>query len=324
MRMWQADRRLTGPIAATEDDIPALNRLFSEAFTERYRRDGLVGVRVPPLNPVVWAYALRDAADGAMVWRDESGHLVAFNMAHRSGTEGWMGPLAVRPDRQGLGLGQVIVRAAIDALQAGAAGTIGLETMPRTVDNIGFYSRLDFLPGCLTITLTGEVPDRTSRRPALRLGALPDSERADLLTRCRERLARAAPGYDFTREHQLTLELEIGDTVVIERGGAVQGFALWHSVPLAEARGGDELRVLKLFAANPAVFLEVLRAVEACAAGLRIDRVAVRCQTAFAPAYAELIRRGYHVRWTDLRMTLAGFPETPLAEGEVLLSNWEI
>ena len=33
-----------------------------------------------------------------MVWRDDEGALVAFNIAHQSGTEGWMGPLAVRTD----------------------------------------------------------------------------------------------------------------------------------------------------------------------------------------------------------------------------------
>src|SRR2546426_8358803 len=52
----------------------------------------ILGVRVPHLNPLVWRYALLDAGDGAMVWRDESGHVAAFNIAHRSGTEGWMGP----------------------------------------------------------------------------------------------------------------------------------------------------------------------------------------------------------------------------------------
>jgi GNAT superfamily N-acetyltransferase len=307
-----------------DDDIPTLNRLFSDAFTDRYRRDGLGGVRVPPLNPAVWTYALRDAADGAMVWRDDQGEMIAFNVAHRSGAEGWMGPLAVKPERQEQGLGRAIVEAAVIRLRSQGVTTLGLETMPRTVDNIGFYSRLGFLPGRLTITLTGDVPDRAPRRGALQLSALPESERADLLVRCRERLARSAPGYDFTREHELTLELAIGDTVVVERGGAVQGFALWHSAPLAEARGGDELRVLKLFAASPAVLLEVLRAVEACAARLRLDRVAVRCQTGFAPAYTVLVRRGYHVRWTDLRMTLTGFPEARVPDDEVLLSNWEI
>lgn len=97
---WLPDRSVSGPERATVRDIEPLNRIFSDAFTDRYRRDGLVGVRVPYLNPLIWRYAIEDAGEGAMIWRDGEGRAVAFNMVHRSGTEGWMGPLAVRPDRQ--------------------------------------------------------------------------------------------------------------------------------------------------------------------------------------------------------------------------------
>jgi len=324
MKMWQPDRRVTGPYPAGEDEIGPLNRLFSDAFTDRYRRDGLVGVRVPPLSRVIWTYALRDAGAGALVWRDEDDGLVAFNMVHHSGAEGWMGPLAVRPDRQGLGVGTVIVQSAIDWLKAAGVTTLGLETMPRTVENIGFYSRQGFQPGYLTVTLTGDVTGRAPARGVIRLGDLPESERTDLLARCRTRLQQSAPGYDFTREHELTRELEIGDTIVIERAGDVHGFALWHSAPLAEGRQADEVRVLKLFAADPGAFLGLVRGAEGCASRARIRRVAVRCQTRFGAAYAALIHRGYQTRWTDLRMTLDGFPEAVVPDGEVLFSNWEV
>src|SRR3990172_5790864 len=116
MRAWVPERQVYGPDTASERDTEGLNRVFADAFTDRYRRDGLVGVRVPHLNPQVWRYALRDAGAGAMVWRDEAGHLAALNIAHRSGTEGWVAPLAVRPDRQGTGVGKTIVRTATDWL----------------------------------------------------------------------------------------------------------------------------------------------------------------------------------------------------------------
>src|SRR3989449_4784208 len=106
MRAWLPERQVYGPERAGERDIAGLNRVFGKAFTDRYRRDGLVGVRVPQLNPDVWRYALLDAGDGAMLWRDETDQVAAFNIAHRSGLEGWMGPLAVRPDRQGSGVGR--------------------------------------------------------------------------------------------------------------------------------------------------------------------------------------------------------------------------
>src|SRR5207253_29242 len=101
MRAWLPEQQVSGPEPATERDVAGLNRVFADAFTDRYRRDGLVGVRVPYLNPQVWRYALLDAGAGSMLWRDESGHIVAFNIAHRSGTEGWRGALAVRPDPPG-------------------------------------------------------------------------------------------------------------------------------------------------------------------------------------------------------------------------------
>jgi GNAT superfamily N-acetyltransferase len=320
--MWRPDRSLRGPDRPSVRDIDPLNRVFAESFTDRYSRDGLVGVRVPQLNPLVWRYAIEDAGDGAMVWRDGEGHMVAFNMVHRSGTEGWMGPLAVRPDRQGQGLGSLMVRTGIDWLRSQGATTIGLETMPRTVDNIGFYSRLGLVPAHLTVTLIHDVP----RRPVIgggellsAAGALVDARLAE----CRGLTEALAPGVDFTRELALTRELAIGDTTMVRDGGGLLGFALWHSTPLAAGRPKDELRVLKLVARDGAAFDRVLDALPAAASAERVGRVAVRCQTEFVTAYQRLVSRGYRVHWTDLRMLLPGHP--PRAPGEeVVMSNWEI
>ena len=78
------------------------------------------------------------------------------------------------------------------------------------------------------------------------------------------------------------------------------------------------------FAESDEIFERLIGSIESVAVRLKLRRVALRCQTAYASAYKELVRRGYRVRWTDLRMTLAGFPEVAVPEGEVLLSNWEI
>ncbi len=312
------------PRCPNDSDIAALNHLFSDAFTDRYRRDGLIGVRVPELNPDIWRYALRDAARGAMVWFDESGQVVAFNIAHHSGREGWMGPLAVRPDKQQSGVGRHIVQAALDWLRSEGVTTIGLETMPRTVDNIGFYSRMGFVPRHLTLTMTNQ--GRRGRLPEgfTRLGAMTRDEANSLIERCRLRLDGSAAGYDYTREFALTAELGIGDAVVMEDRGEVRAFALWHSAPLADERRVEELRVLKLFADTASSLALLLEALERCASAIGLSRVSLRCQTAYVGAYRALIERGYRVRWTDLRMTLSGFPECTLTGGEVLFSNWEV
>jgi GNAT superfamily N-acetyltransferase len=322
MRAWLPERQVFGPEPAAERDIAALNRVFADAFTDRYRRDGLVGVRVPHLNPAVWRYALLDAAGGAMLWRDESGQVAAFNVAHRSGREGWMGPLAVRPDRQGAGVGKVIVRAAVDWLAARGVTTLGLETMPRTVENIGFYARLGFVPGHLTVTVTNDIAARGHPAPSL-LSQRAGPAGAAAVEAARRLVAGLAPGYDFTREILLTAELDLGDTALVDGDDGLAAMVLWHSVSLAEGRPREEVRVLKLAARDPRAFEAAIAATEAAAARLGIRRVAVRCQTRYADAFHRLMARGYRVRWTDLRMTYEGYPE-PHAEPGVLFSNWEI
>ena len=321
--MWRPDRSLRGPDRPTGRDIDPLNRVFAEAFTDRYSRDGLVGVRVPQLNPLVWRYAIDDAGDGAMVWRDGDGHLVAFNMVHRSGTEGWMGPLAVRPDRQSEGLGSTMVRLGIDWLRGQGCAVIGLETMPRTVDNIGFYSRLGLVPSHLTVTLVHDVP----RRPVggSQAETLSQSRRSlgAGIEECRHLTAALLQGVDFTRELALTRELAIGDCTLVRDGDELVGFALWHSTPLAAGRPKDELRVLKLVARDLRAFDRLLDALPGAAAAEKVGRIAIRCQTDFVAAYQRLVSRGYRVHWTDLRMLLPGQP-LRLTRDAIVMSNWEI
>jgi GNAT superfamily N-acetyltransferase len=322
MRAWLPERQVYGPEPAGERDIEGLNRVFADAFTDRYRRDGLVGVRVPHLNPQVWRYALLDAGAGAMLWRDEAGHIAAFNIAHRSGTEGWMGPLAVRPDRQGAGVGKIIVRTAVDWLLEQTVVTLGLETMPRTVENIGFYARLGFGPGHLTVTLTNDIATRGHPAPAL-LSQRKGAAGGAALEAAGRLVASLAPGYDFTREILLTAELGLGDTCLIDGDDGLSGLVLWHSAPLADGRPSDEVRVLKLAARDGSAFDASVAATEAAAARAGIRRVAVRCQTRFDDAFRRLVARGYRVRWTDLRMSYAAYPELHPERG-VLFSNWEI
>jgi GNAT superfamily N-acetyltransferase len=323
MMAWLPDREIYGPERPTLRDVEPLNRVFSEAFTDRYRRDGMTGVRVPHLNPAVWRYALEDAGEGAMVWRDPDGELCGFNMVHLSGREGWMGPLAVRPDRQGSGLGKTMIHAGISWLRERGARTIGLETMPRTIENIGFYSRLGFVPGHLTVTLTRDLPRRPALHPEVLSGAGPG--RANRLAACRDLTDQLLPGTDFTRELQTTADLRIGDTLLVrEAGGELSGFALYHTAPLAAGRAQDELRILKLVARNLDVFDRLLAATEAAALASDIRRLSLRCQTRATEAYLRLVRQGFRTHWTDLRMTLATHPEIMVAEGAIVFSNWEI
>jgi GNAT superfamily N-acetyltransferase len=320
-RSWRPSHVLDGPHAARLDEIDELNQVFSEAFTERYRRDGMVGVRVPFLNPAVWRYAIRDAADGAMVWRGERGEIVAFNVVHRSGIEGWMGPIAVRSEHQGIGAGKEIVRRGIDWLKVHGAEIIGLETMPRTMDNIGFYSAMGFVPGRLTLTTT--VDASYADKPGTLFGRLSNRDKDDMLVRCRDLVDSLIPGYDHSREIQLTDELALGDTLLLLRKDELLGFALCHTAPLVEGRAREDLRVLKLTLFDLSSFDEMVRMLSDLARRSGTRRVSIRVQSDYDAAYQRLINLRGRVRWSDLRMTLGGHAERKADRG-LVLSNWEI
>ena len=311
--------RLEGPAPVTPEDIPGINRMFSDAFTDRYQRDGMSGVRVPHLNPAIWRFSIAAAGEGAMLWRDSAGEIVAFNLVHHCGAEGWMGPLAVRPDRQGRGIGGLIVAEGVRWLRNRGARVIGLETMPRTVENIGFYSRLGFRPGHLTVSVALEL----EAEPAGAVGSS-GADRPASPDECAGLLERLLPGTDFSREIVLTRSHQLGDVTVTRDRAGLAGFALWHSAPLSEGKSSPEIRVLKLAASDQGAFQRLIQALEAKARETGIPRIGIRCQTAYRQAYGELLQAGFRVHWTDLRMTLDGDPEVPALGEGIVFSNWEI
>ena len=312
---------LDGPFPISSSDIADVNRVFSDSFTERYHRDGLVGVRVPHLSQSVWRYAIADANGGAMLWRGSGGEVVAFNVAHRSGTEGWMGPLAVANGHQAAVIGKTIVRSAMEWLRARGAKVIGLETMPRTMDNIGFYSRLGFAPGKLTLTVT--VDAEPGERQMTLLSRMNRVDQDDSVKRCAALTNSLIPGYDFSREILLTEELHLGDTLMLSRLSELRAFAVCHSVPLVEGRARDELRVLKLVCASSDDFVALVKGIADHARRCGAHRAAIRVQSDYLDFYRTIIGMGGKVRWTDLRMTAPDHAEIPSSHGAVL-SNWEI
>ena len=321
-RNWRHAWVAETPERVNTREIASLNSVFSEAFTERYRKDGMVGVRVPHLNPSVWKFAIADAEDGAMIWRNARDGIAAFNMVHRSGVEGWMGPLAVHPDYQGQGIGKMVVSSGVEWLKKQGARVIGLETMPRTMDNVGFYSTLGFVPGHLTVTVTLEAARAGIQSTTI--SSLNPHERELALRQCRALLEQLAPGYDYTREILLTAQHDLGDTLFVRKGFDVLAFAICHSVPLVEGRATEEMRVLKMVAKSEADFDHLVTQLCAHARVRGARRVAIRVQGQYSSVYRRLIARGARVRWTDLRMAMHDYAEASPPNGGIVLSNWEI
>ena len=150
-----------------------------------------------------------------------------------------------------------------------------------------------------------------------------ERDREETLEEVRALVERLAPGYDFTREIELTESLALGDTVIVRKGGSVVGLALCHTAPLVEGRTREELRVLKLALSGIDVLEPMIGALCDFAKRSGTRRVALRVQGEYPAMYRALVTLGARVRWTDLRMSLAGYEERMSGSG-IILSNWEI
>jgi Acetyltransferase (GNAT) domain len=228
----------------------------------------------------------------------------------------------VHPDYQGQGIGKMIVSSGVEALKKAGATVIGLETMPRTMDNVGFYSALGFNPGHLTVTVTLDAA-RSGVQSTL-MSSLSSHERELALRQCRQTLQQLIPGYDYTREIVLTAHHELGDTLFVRKENDVVSFAICHAVPLVEGRATEEMRVLKMVARSEADFDHLVTQLCAHVRAKGAKRVAIRVQGQYTGVYRRLMARGARVRWTDLRMSLHEYAESRPAGGGIVLSNWEI
>ena len=116
----------------------------------------------------------------------------------------------------------------------------------------------------------------------------------------------------------------MGDTVLLREHGALSGFALCHSAPLVEGRSREELRVLKLVLADADDFERMVPLLAELARRTGTSRVSLRLQGEYGRLFQRSLALGARVRWTDLRMALAGYEEPALLTSGVVLSNWEI
>src|SRR5437763_93876 len=126
-RSWR-HHPVEGPFRARLDEINELNQVFSDSFTERYRRDGMVGVRVPFLNPAIWRYAIEDAAEGAMLWRADRG--ARAGAGGGAGLCRWARVHAEGGRRRG-GAGRVVRSRPAGGVCAGPHGAAGRGPGPR-------------------------------------------------------------------------------------------------------------------------------------------------------------------------------------------------
>ena len=306
-------------------DFDELNRIFSDAFTQAYQRDGLPGIRIPPLHPTFLKLERELAEDGAIAI-ESNGRLAGFVLARAHGADGWFGPLAVAPKLQGEGLGKELVRRAIAHLMERRCSTIGLETMPRTYRNLGLYTKLGFRPGHLVMTcqvqIPAEVPKVPGEPPAFLLSTLVEAQREQIWPSLVELWNRICPGVDYTKPMQATLDAHYGDVLLTLDGDRITGFLHFHHSPYFLTDGTGVLRIARVGALrDTTAFPRLMSALAEYGQVHGMEELYIRCQSDDWNTAKQIFGWGFRITHTDLRMSLETHPER-VSPDTIFFTRW--
>ncbi len=303
-----------------EVDLPAADHIMRVAFGT------LLGVPEPAafFGDATWV-PNRWRADPSAAWAAEwEGGVAGSIFLTRWGSFAFVGPLTVRPDLWGRGIGSRLMEPVMSLLAEGGIRLAGLFTGPQSPRHIGLYQKFGFWPRYLTAVMSKPVePVRRGPRGE-RYSELSENEKAACLHACRDICNLLFEGLDPTPEVQAIEALGLGDTVLVRDGSELMGFAACHQGPRTEAGGGTGY--IKFAAVRPQGDAghwlgELLTVCEVFAASRGASRLTAGVNTSRHEAYRDMLQRGFR---TDILGVAMHRPDEPgfSQAGIYVLDDW--
>jgi len=235
---------------------------------------------------------------------EAGGEILGSVIVANWGSVAVLGPLSVRPDRWNGGLARQLLPPALAVAEAQGARLTGLYTQPASPRHLRLYEGAGFLSRHLIAVMAKPVePGTPAVMPALFSQQSPDRQAAALAA-CRRITGAIFEGLDLGREIRSVADQRLGETILLQSGGEITGFALCHTGAGSEAGSGT--LAIKFAAVRPgdeARFRELLAAAEALAAQRGAQRVQASVTHARRAAYALMKAAGYRTEISGVAMT---------------------
>lgn len=225
--------------------------------------------------------------------------LVGTNFVARWGSVAVYGPVTTRTRGWTGGAGNLLMEAGLGLAQTWEATLDVCFTFAFSPDHVRFFEKVGFLPRFLTQIMAMGI--RKGTRDWLprwrRFSAMNPQEQADALKDCTALADEIYPGLSLENEIRGIERLRLGDTIVIDDGSSIVGFAVCHSGAGTEA--GSNVCYVKFGCvrsgsnAEPS-FGSLLAAVEAYAASLGLGALTIGMNTSHREAHAFLLGKGFH------------------------------
>jgi ribosomal protein S18 acetylase RimI-like enzyme len=270
---------------------------------------------------------------GCFVAEETSGKLVGAAVSVLWGSLGLVGPVAVLPNHQHQGIGQQLVAACQAFFDENEVTLRGLVTYPQSPRHLAFYQKFGYRPrGLVAITtrslerVEGAAGPRLVKPPfgVRRFSSLEEARKKTVLAKLRRISNAVRRGMDLRKEVEIADGLALGDTLLLERGSEVIGFAVFHTPGRGEAPHGS--LYLKFLAIDPRHrkpehVLALLGALEEVAVEGQLTRLIAPVYTYYWTAYQTLLQRGYSIDVVMVRMR-RGKPVEDENPSDLVLDDW--
>jgi predicted N-acetyltransferase YhbS len=280
--------------ALTEADLPEAQRIVRVAFGT------FLGAPDPDqfwsdLDYVYGRFGAEHTASFAA--ENDEGVLVGSNFATRWGSVGFFGPLTTRPDVWEGGIGQRLVGAARDQLDAWGVRQAGLFTFAQSAKHVGLYGKFGFYPRFLTAIMAAPADAQPLTSAFSRYSALPEGQRQEVENACRELTEEIYSGLDLSGEIRSVSVRALGDTALLwDRDSRLAGFAVCHWGPASEAGQGCCFAKFAAVRPGPGAGERFGRLLDVCAMLARqagMPNVLAGVNLAREEAYRQMVARGF-------------------------------
>ncbi|HXM80735.1 MAG TPA: GNAT family N-acetyltransferase [Burkholderiales bacterium] len=213
--------------------------------------------------------------------------LIGSSLAARWGSFGVFGPITVRPDCWGHGIGKRLLEPSMALFERWGIRQMGLFTFPQSPKHVALYQGFGFWPQFLTAVMSKAVEPPRERGQWSAYTGSPAS-----LRECAELTDEIFPGLDLQREIVALSNQRLGETVLLPDGG----FAACHIGKGSEA--GSGVTYIKFGAVRPgrdapALFDRLITACETLAAERGCSKLVAGVNTARHAAYRRMAERGF-------------------------------
>ena len=271
---------------------------------------------------------------GCFVAEEDNAKIVGAALAVTWGTVGLLGPVAVLTHYHNQTIAQQLIRAVQEFFDENKATLHGVVTYPHSAKHLALFHKFGYRPKSLTAIMSRAL-DRPGTRPVLpkppkgaltvrRFSTLEETKKKAALARFHRITNAICRGMDLAKEVEIVDGLALGDTLLLERGAELIGFAIYHTPGVSEAPTGAFY--VKYLAIDPrhrkVEHLEqFLSSIEDLAQEHGLPRVIVPVYLRYWLAYSTLVKCGYKVDFTMVRME-KGKPEDNGDSADLLLDDW--